>query len=224
MLKNFRIWFYRRLALNSMTAGKTEKAEKWYRRLEKIEPGSLEVLHNLAVIYIGLKRYRESESYLAREIEIFGESDIRLRILGDLYYGEGNMEKAGKAYGRALAMFQKGGGDKNTEKFLKKRIKNCGEKKLFAKAMEGARLFEEGSSRLKEGRHSEALDCFRRAAENDSSSYMALNAAGTILLNSEKDYNSARIYFMKALELADIPLVKNNLAIAECRMKEGGAI
>jgi tetratricopeptide (TPR) repeat protein len=69
----------------------------------------------------------------------------------------------------------------------------------------------------------EALDSFLRAAESDRSSYMALNSAGAVYLNHMKDYARAKDCFHRALELADLPLVRQNLTLAEHKMKETGA-
>lgn len=215
-------WFFRRMALNYMTAGKPVKAEKWYRRLEKTDPDSLEVLHNLGVISISLKKFREAENYISREIEAYGESGIRLRVLGDLYYADGSMDKAGSAYGKALAQYQEHGGDKSTENFLMKRMTICKDRSLSARAMESGILLEKGQELFSKKLFDEALECFLRAAESDRSSYMALNSAGAILMNNRKDYSAARDFFRKALDLADIPLIKQNLALAEHKIKESG--
>lgn len=222
MLLYQRKWLYERMALNYMTAGKTYKAEKWYKKLEAIEPRGLAVLHNLGVICISLKKFREAENYINREIEIYGESPVRLRVLGDLYYMEGNMDEAGRIYGRALTLFQVSGEDKTAQNLLRKRISICKDKSLSAKAAESSMLLEPGPVLPSKGLAGEALDSFLRAAEYDKSSYMALNSAGTVLMNHMKDYNGARDCFRRALELADIPVIKQNLSLAEYKIRETG--
>ncbi len=220
MLNNFRKWFYGRMALNNMTAGKAEKAETWYKKLELIEPDSLPVLHNLGVIYISLKKYDEAEKYLLREIELYGESEIRYRVTGDLYYAWGERDKAGKAYGKALSILQNGYGDKSTERFLRRRIKHCKEISLYKKAKEGIRHYEEGLALYTKGEYNNAFELYKKAAEYDNTGFLALNAAGAVLMNTTGDYENARTYFIKALELADIPLIQGNLAIAEHKIRE----
>ena len=222
MLYNLKKKFYERMALNNMTAGRAEKAEKWYRLLEKLDPESPAVLHNLGVIYISLKKFDEAERYLLREIEVFGESGIRFRVLGDLYFMTGRRETAGKVYGKALTMLQDGVGDKSTIKFLRRKIKQCRDISSFSKARDGAKYYEEGFAFYLEGDYMKALDLYRKAVLSDNSSYMALNAAGTILMNHVRDYENARDYFQKALELADIPLIRNNLVLAEYKIREKG--
>jgi len=222
MLIEFRKWLYGRLALNYMTAGKSEKAEIWYKRLKSLEPESLAVLHNLGVICISLKKFDEAEKYLLREIELYGDSDIRYRILGDLYYNSGRRENAGKAYGKSLTLLQNGIGDKSTERFLRRRIKQCKEISHYTKAMDGARYYEEGMALYSKGDYVKAFELYQKAVECDNASYIALNAAGTVLMNSIKDYENARTFFLKALELADIPLIQGNLALAEYKIKEKG--
>jgi len=222
MLKEFRIWLYGRMALNYMTAGKTEKAEKWYKRLERLEPESLAVLHNLGVICISLKKFDKAERYLLREIELYGDSDIRYRVLGDLYYNSGKRENAGKAYGKALTLLQENSGEKSTERFLRRRIKQCKEKSSYTKAIDGVRYYEEGIALYTKGDYIKAFNLYEKAVECDNTSFMALNAAGTVLMNSIKDYEKARIFFLKALELADIPLIQGNLALAEFKIREKG--
>jgi len=222
MLYDLKKWFFERMGLNYMTAGKSLQSEKWYKKLEAMEPDNLAVLHNLGVICISLKKFTAAESYLKREIEIYGESGIRLRVLGDLYYIEGSMDKAGKVYGKALTLFQENGNDRNTENFLMKRIKICNDKTLSARAIESGILLEKSPALLSNGKFNDALDLFLKAAEYDKSSYMALNSAGTVLLNNIKDYARARECFRKALELADIHVIKSNLALAEYKIKMEG--
>lgn len=222
MLNSFRKWFYERMALNYMTSGNPLNAEKWYKKLEAIEPRNLAVLHNLGVISIALKKFSEAEKYITSEIEVYGESAIRLRVLGDLYYIEGSMENAGKTYARALALYKECGCDDSTENFLKKRIKICKNKSLSAMAMESGVFMEKGPELVSKGRFHDALDMYLKAAECDKSSFLALNSAGTVLLNNIKDYTGARDCFRKALELADIPVIKQNLALAEFKIRETG--
>lgn len=220
MIDDIRKQFFERMALNYMTAGNSEKAEKWYRKLEAIEPENLVVLHNLGAICISLKKFSEAEMYIKREIEIYGESGVRLRILGDLYYIRGEMDKAGKVYGKALNFFREGGIEGCTKNFFKERIRICKDKSLSARAIESGIFLEEGPSLLSSGLFQDALDLFFKAAEYDKSNYMAFNSAGTVLLHHIKDYNRARDCFRKALELADIYVIKNNLALAELMIKE----
>lgn len=222
MLNDLKKWLYRRLALNYMTAGKPGKAERWYKKLEIFEPDSLEVLHNLGVIYIALNKYSDAEKYLLKEIDLYGESEIRNRVLGDLYYISGNREMAGHFYGKALSLLQKESKDKSNEKFLRRRIKHCSENISYERAMEGMKHYEKGAALYAKGDYDEALHSYNKAVRCDNSCYMAMNAAGTLLMNNIKDYEQARSFFRKALELADIPLVKHNLALAEHKIKDNG--
>ena len=41
-------------------------------------------------------------------------------------------------------------------------------------------------------------------------------------MNNIKDYEQARLFFRKALDLADIPLVKHNLSLVENKIKING--
>lgn len=205
-----------------MTAGKPGKAERWYKKLEKFEPDSLEVLHNLGVIYIALNRHSEAEKYLLKEIDLYGESEIRDRVLGDLYYVSGNRDMAGRFYGKALTLLQNGSRDKSTERFLRRRIKHCSEHLSYEKAMEGMKHYEDGAALYAKGDYDEALHSYNKAVRCDNSSYLAMNAAGTLLMNNIKDYEQARNFFRKALDLADIPLVKHNLELAEYKIKKNG--
>jgi len=220
MLNDLKKKLYRRLALNYMTAGKPGKAERWYKRLERYEPDTLEVLHNLGVIYISLNRHTEAEKYLLKEIDLYGESEIRNRVLGDLYYISGNREMAGKFYGKALTLLQSGTKDKSTERFLRRRVKHCSEELSYEKALKGMKHYEEGAAYYARGDYDEALHSYNNAVKCDNTSYMAMNAAGTLLMNNIKDYEQARLFFRKALELADLPLVKHNLALAEHKIKQ----
>ncbi len=222
MLIDIKRWLYRRMALNSMTAGNPEKAERWYKKLEFFEPDSLEVIHNLGVIYVSLKKFADAESYILREIGQFGESEIRCRILGDLYFISGDRKKGERYYGRALALLQEGSGDKSTAKFLRRRLKQCEEKSSYETALEGLKHYEDGLTHYSKGKYKEALESYNMAMKCDNSSFMAMNAAGTLLMNNVKDYEQARSFFRKALDLADMPVIRQNLALAEYKIKEGG--
>jgi tetratricopeptide (TPR) repeat protein len=222
MFIEFRKWLYGRMALNFMTAGRPEKAELWYKRLEPLEPESLAVLHNLGVICISLKKFDEAEKYLLREIELYGDSEIRYRVLGDLYHAGGKRENAGKAYGKALTLLQNNKGEKATEVFLRRRIKQCKDAAAYTRAVDGSRYYEEGLALYSKGDYAKAFDLYKLAVESDNAGFMAMNAAGTVLMNSIKDYENARLFFLKALDLADIPLIRGNLALAEYKIREKG--
>lgn len=221
MIDRIKKWFFQRIALNYMTSGDSLKAELWYRRYEKTDPDSIAAIHNLGVLYIALKRYDDAERYLLREIDLFGKSDLRYRILGDLYYSWGKRSKASAAYGESLAMIKTYGGSSITARFLKKRIKQCGDKALYGKALQGMTLFEDGMRHFRDGNYDRALELYSEAARFDSSNFAALNEAGTIMMNRFMDYRSAERLFRKALDLAEIPVIRRNLALAEQRIREG---
>ena len=83
-------------------------------------------------------------------------------------------------------------------------------------------MFGNGSALLNEGKKEDALACFIEAAESDRTNYMALNAAGTVLLNFHNDYSAALEYFNRALEVSDMPLIRGNLALAELKIRQAG--
>lgn len=203
-----------------MTSGKAEKAESWYRKFESMDPDNLQVLHNLGVIYISMKRFKDAEKCLLREIELYGDTEIRFRVLGDLYYSEGSRKNAGNAYQRALKL--NAGWSKSTENFLERRIKICKNKSMFAESVESGKFYEKGSALQIEGKQRGALDFFIKAAESDSTNFIALNAAGTVLLNHFNDYGAAMEYFQKALEVSDMPLIQGNLALTELMIRQAG--
>ncbi len=220
MIGRIKNWFFQRIALNCMASGDACKAEIWYKRYEATEPDSIAAIHNLGVLYVALKRYDEAERYLLREIELFGSSDIRCRILGDLYYSWGKREKAREAYSESLALIKQKGGSSATLLFLKKRIKQCADKPSYEKAVSGMMIFDEGVKRREEGNYDMALELFNEAARRDSSNFTAFNEAGAIMMNRFMDYSNAERMFRKALELADIPLIRRNLALAENKIRE----
>lgn len=220
MLDSVRKWLYERMALNNMTEGIAGKAEYWYKKLEVITPDSLPVLHNLGIIYISLKKFTEAEKYLTREIILYGGSEIRYRVLGDLFYLSGEREKAVDSYKKALDLLGITDSNRSGELFLRRRIRQCREKSSYAKAMDGMKYYEEGVIQHSKGNFTKALELYNKALENDNSSFLSMNAAGTLLLNNLNDYKSAKNFFMKALELSDMPLIRSNLALAEHKLKE----
>jgi len=222
MFNSIRKWFYLKFAEKSMIAGNSARAEKWYKKLESIEPENVEVLHNLGLINISHKCYSDAEKYLLKEIDLTGDSDSCCTALGDLYFMEGKREKAGYAYNRALSLVHDGSSEQRRSRYLRRKIKHCRDDISFQKAMDGVRFYEEGSEYYTKGNYGEALDLYYKAVECDSSSIPALNAVGTLQLNYARDYDSARKYFKKALDLSDMPFIRNNLIIAENKIRESG--
>ena len=72
---------------------------------------------------------------------------------------------------------------------------------------------------LKEKEYDRAQELFIQVSELDRSNFMALNEAGTILLNHRKDYFNALRCFKKAYELLPLPVIKANISLAENFLK-----
>ena len=84
-----------RFALNSFVSGDFERAEKYFLRLKEDDPDRMGVDHNMGLVKLGLKQFAEAEKFFLRDAELFGESYVRSRTLGDLYYIWGRREQRG---------------------------------------------------------------------------------------------------------------------------------
>jgi tetratricopeptide (TPR) repeat protein len=217
MIKKYLKNFYERIALNRMAEGKTRKALFWYRKVEDIDSQSQSVLHNIAVLLIALKSYEEAEKYLYKEMELYGESPVIFRVLGDLYYMSGDRKLAAQYYGKALSWAEEN--HSMEVNFLQTRLKICKNEKLYSNAYDSLNLYEEAVDLLKEKEYDRAQELFIQVSELDRSNFMALNEAGTILLNHRKDYFNALRCFKKTYELLPLPVIKANISLAENFLK-----
>lgn len=200
-----------RFGLNAYITGKYDKAEKWFRRLEKKEPDSIRVLRNLGIILMAKGDPESAERYLLREEKLYGESIQRHRALADVAYAAGKREEAARRYRAALAGAD---AESGAQSFLEARIGICADPERFRAALKGAALFAEGEAARARGAADEALSAYLAAAEADPTNWPAMNNAGVILLEREDGAARALELFRNAARCAAVPSIERNIAFA----------
>ena len=199
-----------RFALNSFVSGDFERAERYFRRLKEADPDGMGVDHNMGLVNIGLKRYANAEKYLLRDLNLFGESYLRARTLGDLYYIWGKADKAGKHYSEALAAEE----TDSDEVLLRKRIEICARAETFAEVATSHRSFEEGVRLQKAGDTAGARAALEGAVRHDPTNFQAWNNLGSILLADLATHADAVRCFSRARAYSALPSIVSNLAEA----------
>jgi len=207
---------FERFGLNAYVSGDYEKAEKWFRTLEAKEPDSLTVLRNLGVILLAKGDAEAAEKYLVREEKLYGKSFHRHAALADLAYARGKRKEAGKRY--ALALLEPecapGGRQAGIRPIMEKRLKLCETDENFAPTRVAMIVFEEAQKARDDGDFAKAIEAFKKSATLDETNWPALNNAGSILLNTLKDFSGAAVFFEKAFLMSGNIQVARNLGLA----------
>ena len=204
-----------RLGMNAYALGDYERAEKWFRKLEKREPDSMRVLRNLGVIRLVRGDFAGAGRYLKREEALYGATYGRHRALADVAYAAGQREEAAARYSAALACPEAAQAAGRERAFLEERLVVCGDQARFAAALQGGGRFAEGEAARASGDADAALAAFIEAAELDPTNWPALNNAGTILLEREDGAGRALELFEKAAACAPLPLIERNVELAK---------
>lgn len=204
-----------RLGMNAYALGDYERAEKWFRKLERKEPDSLRTLRNLGVILLARGDFSGAERYLKREERLYGESYQRHRALADLAYSAGNREAAAARYSAALSCPEAGEREERERNFLQARLAVCRDRARFEDAREGGRRFAEGEAARARGDAEAALAAFLSAADLDPTNWPALNNAGVILLERDGGAERALEAFQKAAACAGLSMIERNISLAK---------
>ncbi len=205
-----------RFGLNAYAQGDYERAEKWFRRLERTEPESPRVLRNLGVILLARGDSEGAASYLRREEALYGESYQRHRSLADIAYAAGDARGSGRRYAAAAA-FPEAAREPDAA-FLAARLAVCRDAKLFERARKAAEAFSAGERQRDVGDRAAAYESFTEAAELDPTHWPALNNAGAIALSERGDPEAALGHFRRAAALVRHPLIVRNIAAAEAEI------
>lgn len=208
--------FYERFGLNAYVQGDYAKAERWFRKLERLEPDSIRVLRNLGVVLLAKGDAEGAERYLLREERLYGASFHRHAALADLAYARGRRKEAERRYAAALAEPEAapGGSQAGLRPLMEARLGIARSEESFAKARRSMERFSEAEAARERGDHGPAVALFEEAATLDPTNWPALNNAGTLLLNQLGDPARAAGLFEKALPLARSPQVARNLELA----------
>ena len=197
---------YTRLAFNSMVAQQHEKAEKYFLKIRSRTREAMGTNHNLGMVYLAWDKFEKAETCFLRELEKFGDSYCRSKVLADLYYAVQDAEKSLLYYRSA----ENRGVDESDLPLVKGRIRICEDKDCFRDAGTSFALCKKGVAAEQAEDLSEALDCYRRAIEKDPTNIQALNNAGACC-ERQKDLIQAGIYIKQAYELSGMLAIGQNL-------------
>ncbi len=204
---------FTRFALNSFVSGDFPRAEKYFRLLKEREPDRMGVDHNLGLTKLAQKQYAEAERYFKRDMELFGQTAVRSRTLGDLYYVWGKRKEARKWYASAL----EDADDEASTVLLRERIEICATDESFEPIHGSYAAFEEGVRLQRSGDAEGARLALQKAVDLDSTNFQAWNNLGSILMDNDANFSEALVCFRKAREYSSIPAIVNNIEQAEAR-------
>jgi tetratricopeptide (TPR) repeat protein len=199
-------WWYR-AALNNLVMQKYAKAEEYFRKIEAAQPDKFGLGHNLALVCLAQERYEEAEKYFLHELERYGDTFIRFKSLGDLYYVWKRREPCGEYYGKALPLCE----HEADKRQIQHRIAQCGSGEAFAKAMRSYELLKDGNKKMQEKDFDGAYELLREAVKADSCNFQAWNNLGALEMNIKKNAAESVKYFEKAAYYTSLAGIHANL-------------
>ena len=207
----FFIRYWERAAMNNFVMGRYAKAEEFFMKIRDVQPEKYGLGHNLGLVALALEKYEEAERYFLREIEKYGETYIRFKSLGDMYYIWGNREKCGEYYKKSLDLCEHEG----DRRLLNRRIKVCGDPAAFETAMRSYAELKEGNRKMADKDFDGAYASFQKAAELDPYNFQAMNNLGALEMNHKKDIPASAEFFKKASALTSLQAIHNNYKRAQ---------
>lgn len=198
---------YTRFAFNAVSSEKYEKAEKYFLKIRKMTNAQMGTNHNLGIVYMAMGQFEKAEECFLYELETFGDSFPRFKVLGDLFYAAGNRQKAllYYKYARDVAIFSE------LDVLLELRLSICSSEECFSEAQQAVDLRKSAIKLELQGDTENAINKYLAAAEKDPSDFQSLNNAGSCFMKTGETDN-AFIYFKKAYAICPLPGIKENLA------------
>ena len=218
MFSRIRVAYLERKGFNGLAAGDFQTALTAFQALMEQEPSRPGVRHNLGLAYLGAEDFAKAQECFLRDLETLGDHFPRLKVLGDLCYIWGKREDAHHWYKRAIL-------DEDAEPsrvLLEERIRQTASDDQFSQVQEADAAYRAGLTALQDEQYQEALDQFQKAATLNPTHVLALNNAGTVLMNNFSRYDEARKAFRAGLEMEPLPILQMNLekvAEAEARTR-----
>ena len=204
-MNRIRLFFLNRFALNAYISTHYTKAIKYYEKILRSNPDFPGLMHNIGLCCFAMKDYNRAESFLLEDIDSYGETDSRLRTMGDLYYRWGKREQALMYYKRLEEYLNHG------EKWLKLRIAILKDEEESVNAFNAADRLDEALVKMREGLADDAKNLLEAGSSEDPSSFQILNNLGVIALKEYNDPEKAVFYFEQADDLMPLPMHKANL-------------
>jgi tetratricopeptide (TPR) repeat protein len=203
----FFIPYWERAAMNNFVMGRYAKAEDLFRKIREVQPNKFALGHNLGLVCLAQEKYDEAESYFLRELELYGETYIRFKSLGDMYYIWGKREKCSEYYSKSLSLCEHEG----DRRLISRRMTLCADPAAFETAMESYRELKRGNLLMAEKDLDNSYEAFQKAVELDPHNFQAWNNLGALEMNHKKDLPAAVKYFKKASALTSLQAIHNNL-------------
>jgi tetratricopeptide (TPR) repeat protein len=199
--------WWNRAALNNLVMQKYAKAEEYFRKIQALEPDRFGLGHNLALVCLAQERYAEAEKYFLNELERYGDTFVRFKSLGDLYYIWNRREPCREYYGKALPLCV----HEADKRQLQHRIAQCGSEESFAKAMKSYGLLKAGNKKMQEKDFDGAYELLKESVETDSCNFQAWNNLGALEMNIKKNAAESVKYFEKAAFYTSLVGIHGNL-------------
>jgi tetratricopeptide (TPR) repeat protein len=207
----FLVPMWERSAMNNFVLGRYAKAEEFFRKIQAVQPNKFALGHNLGLVCLAQERYEEAEGFFLRELELYGETYIRFKSLGDMYYIWGKREKCSEYYSKSLSLCEHEG----DRRLISRRMTLCADPAAFETAMESYRELKRGNTLMAEKDFDGSYDAFKKAVDLDPYNFQALNNLGALEMNHKKDIPAAVKFFEKASALTSLQAIHNNLKRAQ---------
>ncbi|MDR1933465.1 MAG: tetratricopeptide repeat protein [Spirochaetales bacterium] len=199
-------WWHR-AALNNLIMQKYQKAEEYFKKIQAVEPYRFGLGHNLALVALARERYEEAEKYFLNELERYGDTFVRFKSLGDLYYIWGKREQCAEYYKKALALCEHEG-DKRQ---ITHRIAQCENEPVFEKAMRSYSLLKAGNKKMAEKDFDGGYDLLKESVALDPCNFQAWNNLGALEMNIKKNAAESVKFFEKAAMYTSLVGIHGNL-------------
>ncbi|MDR1625741.1 MAG: tetratricopeptide repeat protein [Spirochaetia bacterium] len=203
----FLLRWWHRAALNNLVAQRYAKAEEYFRKIQAVQPDRFGLGHNLALVCLAQERYEEAEKYFLGELERYGDTFIRFKSLGDLYYIWNRRGACGEYYAKALPLCE----NEADRRQIEHRIAQCGSGESFAKAMGSYGLLKAGNRKMQEKDFDGAYGLLKEAVGMDPCNFQAWNNLGALEMNIKKNAAESVKYFEKAVRYTSLVGIQGNL-------------
>lgn len=212
-IQTLRFKYHNQLGLNAFVTGENRRAEKHFLKLIALFPEREGLHYNCALAQMGLKKFDQAEELLLREIARFGDSYVRRKTLGDLYYISGNFPAALKTYQHCRHM----DGANADLRLLQLRSDCCRDPERYVELRRSLGCYERGAVLVRSDPEV-AETLLKEAVRLDPSNFLVLNNLGVIAMNHRREYPTAYAYFQQSLELSAQPVVQQNLNLVQKAM------
>ncbi|MCG8551293.1 MAG: tetratricopeptide repeat protein [Desulfobacterales bacterium] len=197
---------YARFGFNALVSGQHQKAETYFRKIRTRTGEAMGSNHNLGMACLAAGNLAGAKDCFLREIELFGPSYSRARVLADVYFALADQPKSLETYMLAKRLAQ---GEKDLPQ-VEERLKLCRSPGRFKAASGASSLCREGLAAEQAGDVQEALSRYVRAADLDPANVQALNNAGACLERLGK-LRTAQKYFKQAFALSGLKAIEKNI-------------